>query len=113
MQMASSGEILKNEGSNRSIESTKLPSLQYGAPADPAITQSVVLQRDTFLTRSFPSLRFCQNSSSDSDSANRPLMPMMAMRSAPRSREPLSDDALPAPTSTSLLMKRCSDLVSS
>src|SRR5260370_309606 len=90
IQMASRGEILKNDGSNRSTESIKLPWLQYLFPEDSEITQSLALQRETRLTRSFPSLRFRQNSSSDSDSAKRPLMPMMAMGSTLMLRELLS-----------------------
>src|ERR1700720_4185529 len=90
MQVASCDDIPKNAESNSSIESTALPWLKYPWPVDSEVKQSIVLQRAIFLTKFFPCLRFSQNASRDSDSAKRPLIPMMAIGSAVILRESLS-----------------------
>src|SRR5437764_10393236 len=98
MEDASRNEIPKNAGSNWSIESTKLPSLQYICPEYSERTQSDELHRETFLTMSLPCWRLCQKAWRDPDSAKRPLIPIMATGSAPRMRDwgswPASDGAV-------------------
>src|SRR5438045_3283830 len=77
--MASCDEIPKNAGSNVSMELRNPPWLQSVSSREVGAAHSLAFHRDIFVTRFYPSFRFCQNTSRDSDSAKRPLIPMIAI----------------------------------